>query len=279
MRNYNIVYKTFCLVSILLLGCVESEDLVTESAKSGGALLTSSGSGKLLGIPDGVTGEVSFTDFDLSMEVGLAFAVSDVEGYAIVKRFDGQEVEVETFTTVPHTFELNSVAEYLAGFTGVAATDLRIGDVFDFVVKITHEDGRVLYSDGAKVSITVNCSSNLAGSYTFSGTWDRAETGNTDVPFGPTTEIITEVAPGVYSTTYTGHYSDPPVQLGLPICAFIFEDVCGVLTIPSQGLCDFYSNEVAGTGTVDPVTGNLHFEYSIGFGLGPRLYTVDYIKN
>ncbi len=272
----NIIKNKIWIVALLLsAACVNPDDLVTEDSKSGGAVLKVDGSGKLLGTPDSETNEVTFSDNELSMTVDLQFPVSDVEEYAIVKRFNGVEVVEETFTELPHTFAISDLDNFLEGLD-VEEGDLRIGDVFSFVVRITHEDGRILYSDAAQLSITVNCSSALAGSYTYSGTWDRAETGNADVPVGPFPETITEVSPGVYKTTRSGHYTAATID---DPCPFIFEDVCGVLTIPSQNLCDAYSNQVEGEGTFDPATGNLHFEYIITFAAGNRVFHMDYVKN
>jgi hypothetical protein len=275
-------YISFFTALIVVGACVESEDLVTEDAKDGGAILTATGSsGKLLGVPNSTTGEISFTDFELSLRIAVEYGGYNVSSYEIVKTYNGKnEVSVATIqpNQFPYVLTLNSLDDYLSG-TALTANELRIGDTFKFITKIKTADGRTVQSNSGQYTVTVNCSSNLAGSYSLAGTWDRAETGNSDVPYGPVAETITEIEPGVYKTTLTGHYTNPSASLGLPICEMIFNDVCGELTIPKQGLCDFYSNEVVGTGYVDPATGNLYFDYTIDFAAGKRIYTAVYTKN
>ncbi len=281
----NIKFKyilSVVLMTLFISSCVESEDLVTEDAKDGGAILKVDGSsGKLLGLPDAVTGEITFTDFELTLKVAVAYGGYDVTGYEIVKMYNGEnEVSIAKLTPsqLPFTVTLSTVDEYLSG-TGVEASNLRIGDTFSFVTKITTGDGRTLISGAGQYVVTVNCSSDLAGSYSLAGTWDRAETGNADVPYGPVTETITEISAGVYKTTLTGHYTNPQAALGLPICEMIFSDVCGELTIAKQGLCDAFSNEVIGDGYVDIATGDLYLNYTIDFAAGKRVYTAVYTKN
>ena len=275
-----IFISAFSLAGLLIAeSCTDPDDLVTSDAKEGGGIVSTVGSsGKVLGVPDATTGEVTFTDNILSFKVTPISGGETVESYAVVKQLNGgTEVIVEEFDELPHTVSLSTLAEFIAG-TGKDAEDLRIGDTFLFRVKQILKNGREVYSapvNGA-YSVVVNCSSNLAGSYSFSGLWSRAETGNTDVPFSQSDEVITEVSPGVYSTTYSGHYSHTAIDNP---CPFVFSDVCGVLTIAPQYLCDAYSNEVVGSGTVDAATGNLHFEYTIDFAAGKRHYTVTYVKN
>lgn len=59
---------------------------------------------------------------------------------------------------------------------------------------------------------------------------------------------------------------------------FTFTDVCGNIVIENQNLVDLYSNEVYGSGTVDPETGNITFKYAITFGGTPTFYTSTFVK-
>jgi hypothetical protein len=279
-RNIKTLMASTLAATALLFAysCTEPDDLITEDAQEGGGIVSIAGtSGKVLGVPDATTGQVTFTDNALSMTVTPMTGTVEVAQYSIVKSLNGgAEVVVEQFTDIPHTTTLTTLAQFVEG-TGKAATDLRIGDVFTFRVKQTLSDGRVLYAAPAagRYNVVVNCSSNLAGSYTYAGTWDRAETGNVAVPFGGA-DVITEVSPGVYSTLRSGHYTALTID---DPCPFIFSDVCGELTIAEQNLCDAYSNLIAGSGYVDAATGDLHFEYHIEFAAGNRIYTVTYTKN
>lgn len=59
---------------------------------------------------------------------------------------------------------------------------------------------------------------------------------------------------------------------------FTFEDVCGDITISNQSLVSLYSNEVYGTGEVDPETGNITFKYAITFSGAPTFYTSVFVR-
>jgi hypothetical protein len=59
---------------------------------------------------------------------------------------------------------------------------------------------------------------------------------------------------------------------------YTFSDVCGAITVDSQNLVNNYSNQVFGSGSVDPVTGDIEITYTITFGSGDQVYTSTYIK-
>lgn len=279
-RNIKVFAITILALSLIWVtySCVEPDDLVTEDAKEGGAIVSVAGSnGKVLGVPDAETGQVTFTDNDLSMTINVKTGGDNVKSYAVVKQYNGgPEVVVDEFETAPHTVTLADMSEFLDG-TGKQGSDLRIGDVFTFTVRQTLDDGRVIYSAPAngRYSVTVNCSSNLAGTYTVTGVYNRPASGIAGQAVGPRTETISEISPGVYGTQLTGHWT--LADLGVSECPIIFSDVCGELTIATQNLCDAYSNEVSGTGYVDAATGNLHFEYIITGG-NERNYTFTFTK-
>lgn len=281
-RNIKALFiSTFTAIVLLVTySCVDPEDLITAGAKEGGAIVTVSGtSGKVLGVPNSTTGEVTFTDNELTMNIDVSTGGESVDSYSVVKQFNGgDEVLVESFNSVPHTTTFTTLDEFLAG-TGKAATDLRIGDTYSFRVKLTLSDGRVIYSAPAngRYNVVVNCSSNLAGTYTVTGIYNRPASGIVGQVVGPRTEVLTEISPGIYGTEESGHW-DAESQLGFSTCPIIFSDVCGELTIATQNLCDAYSNEVTGTGTVDSATGNLHFVYIITGG-NERDYVFDFVKN
>ena len=278
-----LVFKIF-QVSMLAIAvfamkaCLNPADLTTKDAKEGGAIVTIAGTtGKVLGVPD-ANGVISFSANELTMVVDVKTGGSAVTKYSIVKQFNGgTEIEVESFSDHPHTLTLTTLDEFLAA-TGKTANELRIGDVFSFRVKMTLKDGRVVYaaSGNGEYDIPVNCSSDLAGTYTVTGIYNRPASGIVGQVVGPRDEVITELSPGVYITFMTGHWS--LAALGVPSCGFVFKDICGVLTIDAQNLCDAYSNQVSGTGTVDPATGNLHFVYIITGG-NQRDYVFDFVKH
>ena len=81
-------------------------------------------------------------------------------------------------------------------------------------------------------------------------------------------EIISEVSPGVYKTSTTYRWSAGSIA---PDQGFNFDDVCGTLTVPQQGLAQgYYSNQVYGTddGSSNPATGELKIYYITEFSGG-----------
>lgn len=90
-------------------------------------------------------------------------------------------------------------------------------------------------------------------------------------------ETIVKIGDGQYRGTSVGHWA-PGAIGGNP--GFSFVDVCDVITVPEQNLVDLYSNLVYqdGDSYVDPVTGNLHIEYTVTFAAGNRKYICDYVK-
>jgi hypothetical protein len=142
--------------------------------------------------------------------------------------------------------------------------------------------GKIVASD-AKITINLFylCPSFLADyDYTVSGKYDRPATGYHE-DFNHGTEGLVELGPGEFQTGSTGHWGaggtggflSPPATYN----GFIFKDVCGVVTIEPQNLGGFYSNIVAGSGTVDEVTGNIHLEYTV-CASDCREFVVDYVR-
>lgn len=270
----NISNKIFLgLIFIIIASCVEPEDLVTENARSGGALLSVVGSnGKLLGIEDPSTGVVDFTDFDMELKISLVLGQFDGETFTLVKTYKSQEVEVIDFETLPFTYNVASVDEFLSGFTGVTASDLRIGDVIKYVVKI-HTKGETFTSGDAIFEIKVNCGSDLAGLYSMSGLYQRPASGIVDQAVGPKDDLIQKYGTNLYGTQFSGHFT--PAQLGFDPCPVFFTITCGLIEIPAQNLCNAYSNVVSGTGYLDEATGSIYLEYQITGG-NLRTYTFTY---
>lgn len=144
--------------------------------------------------------------------------------------------------------------------------------------KTTTGDGNVVAS-GKPVSITLNyaCDSKLAGTYKETTQYFR---GGALVSNVSRTVTFTKTGVGEYRTSHVGHWS-PSDLGGTP--GFTFYDVCGAISIPNQNLVDLYSNRVEGVpgaSSVDPVTGNIHMEYTIVVppATSDRIYYVTYVK-
>lgn len=247
-------------------------DDVTGGELLGGAIVDvrNNSVGKLLGVPssqDFATATVSFAEAVLDLEIFLLSGGQDVASYEITKSLNnGNEVTVATSTTLPISLNYTTADEFVNGL-GVGIDDLRIGDVITFRTKMIHNDGRVSFSgpnDGT-YKVTISCSSDLAGNYNL--TMVSSNGWNINFP----NELVTEKGVGLYKTESTYRWAVGSIA---PDQGFDFQDVCGALTVPSQGLAQgYYSNEVKGTdtGTVDGVTGNLTLYYYVAFSGGATL--------
>lgn len=250
----------------------DTDDQLTGTAAEGGAIVDvrSSSEGKLLGVPSSLdfsTATVAFAENLLDMEVFLLSGGQDVVGYEITKSVNGgNEVTASTSATLPISLSYSSVSEFLDGL-GMSADDLRIGDVVTFRTKFIHNDGSITFSgpnDGT-LKVTISCSSDLAGSYNL--TMVSSNGWNINFP----NEQVSEKGVGLYKTESTYRWAVGSIA---PDQGLDFTDVCGELTVESQGLAQgFYSNEVKGTeaGNVDGVTGNLKLYYYVAFSGGATL--------
>lgn len=128
-----------------------------------------------------------------------------------------------------------------------------------------------------KIDLNYGCFSNLAGTYDVHTTITRTISGA--VTEYDWTEAITETGVGEYRTGVVA-YDGYVVGVGTP--GFTFLDVCNVLTIPQQDLCDYYSNQVYGNnlGSADPLAGTIHMEYTVetSAAAGFRSCVSDYTK-
>ena len=277
MKNIKILSIFFLSIFMTFTSCEDSEDSSDVDfgiiADQEGVITTLSGTtGKLLGNAltpsDLENSEVVLTDDNADINITLAVLpgsiATNISKYQIVKTYNGgEEVVVVETTSLPITTNYNSVSEYYDGFN-MDLKDVRIGDIIDFKVKVFTASGKVIYqgSNSSKYSITVNCASSLAGAYSLHFTSNFGH----DITFP--NEIIYEVSPGVYKTTTTYRWEAGTIA---PDHGLNFNDVCGTLTVPQQGLAQgYYGNQVYGfdDGSADTTTGELKLFYITEFSGG-----------
>lgn len=245
--------KTFRLNLLAVLGLMlitacnndvdEDFDTVAEIGDEAGMLVTvtATSNSSILGNPepgvDLADAQVEITNAYLNMTVSLAAGSLDqIEKVQIVKSFNGgTEIVLGETTTLPYNLVIDNLGSLLEG-TGVTEDELRIGDVLSFKTKITQTDGDVYYYNSAlgNYSLTVNCSSDLAGTYTI------------NYSVGPLPHYVTEIGPGLYEIHSMMAW---PTQT----YAVKFTDTCGVLELLNDWQ---FSNTLSGTGYVD-ADGNL----------------------
>lgn len=281
MKKIN--YILSLLVIAFTISCDSDLDNIAPAADTGGVILNvDQSSGSILGAPAaGVAladAEVAFAtvalDFDARINLGTEAGISK---YEIVKTLNGgDEVSITETPSLPFNLVYTGIAEYVDGF-GIAPTDLRIGDVFTFKVKIYQTDGHVYYySPGmGQFSVVVNCSSSLGGMYQVNIVRDDGATYDHGI------QEIVEISAGYYKTITTGGWAEGTIAADQ---GFNFNDTCNTLTVPGQNLCQgTYSNTVGGTeadgndGQVQ-ANGDLVVTYEISFAAGNRIYTNTYIK-
>ena len=264
MKNIKILSILFLSIAMTFMSCEDSDDssqVDFDIVHTEGVVTTLSGtSGQLLGNAsnplDLVNSTVVLTDANAELTINLALQpgsfAKDVSKYQIVKSFKGgAEVVVAETTSLPYAQAYSTVAEFLDGL-GLAASDLRIGDQIDFRVKVFTTTGNIYYQ---------------GSSFRDSGA---------DVIFP--NEIITEVSPGYYKTSSIYRWAVGSIA---PDQGFNFNDVCGTLNAPQQGLAQgYYSNQVYSfaDGSADPTTGELIIYYIVEFGSGPVENIATYTK-
>lgn len=92
-------------------------------------------------------------------------------------------------------------------------------------------------------------------------------------------ESITMESVNVFRTATVGSYGPGAANGSIGGTeGFTFSDVCGTINVESQNLVSLYSNQVSGSGSVDPVTGDIVITYTITFESGDRLYESTYVK-
>ncbi|WP_299523915.1 hypothetical protein [uncultured Lutibacter sp.] len=279
------IFNLFVAVSLLFIySCNDNadfptDDYLTGTAVEGGAIvaINSNSSGKLLGVPSSQnfeTATIAFAATELDLGVLLMSGGSEIASYEILKSINGgAEVSVASTPTLPISLVYTTIDQFINGL-GIGANDLRIGDVIKFRTKMTKTDGSIIYAgptDGT-YSLTVSCSSDLAGTYNL--TMVSSNGWNVNFP----NEVITEVSPGYYKTTSIYRWAVGSIA---PDQGFNFTDVCGELTVPDQQLAQgYYSNAVANTepGFVDGVTGDLKIFYSVEFSGVPTTCVATFTK-
>ncbi|ANQ50708.1 hypothetical protein KMW28_19960 [Flammeovirga yaeyamensis] len=273
--NIKSFFAVFALAFAVMSCDSEPENMMSSAQEGGDWLKLDYSDGKVLGSPQ-ADGSVVFTDVELNFEARAHRSNGTVTKYTVKKELTrgGSQLGVSTLGETasldnPFKVEYTSITEFIEGMDGVNESDLQIGDVFNFFVEMTLTDGRVVTAsanqsqfDGT-FALTVQCGSALAGTYT--RTRDNLEI------------IIEEVAPGEYIHTAVGNWGYGNSFFTGPMggARMVFNDVCGDLQVPDQQLnLGQYSNEVSLTSesSVDPNTGVITLNYTIGFSAGPVEY-------
>lgn len=155
-------------------------------------------------------------------------------------------------------------------------------------------DGLSVVNSGNKSKVNVvlqaQCPSDLAGAYS---TYSTRQTPTAGGPYTVASEIITETAPGTYTTQATGNFTLASFGLALggpwnnlavpaPRGGYIFKEVCGRVALDEQNLLNYYSNLVKqspaqyAASTVNLSTGVITIKYTVTFAAGNRDYTSVY---
>ncbi|MGB5418268.1 hypothetical protein [Algibacter sp.] len=267
MKNLRKILLAIVTV-VAFASCGTDADTVAEIKDEAGLLVnvSATSNSSILGNPapgvDLGDAEVTVTNAYLNMTVNqTAGSITSLQKIEIVKSYNGgEEISLGESTSLPYNLEVASLDELLAG-TGVAATDLRIGDVLNFKTKIYKTDGSVYYfnSSMGDYSLVVNCASNLAGSYTINYT------------SGPAIYNVTEVSPGLYESDQ---------MIGWPTSGYWvrFTDTCGMISFDINDWRFAASNPVAGNGFVD-ADGNLVWSDITVGGIGAIGTTWTMYKN
>ena len=164
------------------------------------------------------------------------------------------------------TVDITSSGNFLANFpitllTDGIATPLASNPTLVLNVSSASGPGNTIAS-GSQLILTLLylCPSDLSGDYSVYQEYLSDGTPQTPQNY---TDHINQTGLGAYRTEEAGHW--PAASLGGEP-GFDFIDVCDAITIPSQNLVNLYSNivaGVAGASEVDPMTGEIYFEYTV----------------
>ncbi len=214
------------------------------------------------------------TVMDLTSDVTVNFAATS-ESTAI----EGVHYRIDNAsTTLLKDNDYLGYANVVMLTDGIVAPLAGPSPILILTATATTGENKVVAS-GKTVIVTLNyaCDSNLDGAYTETIDYWR---GGAFQSTTTRTTTFTKTGVGEYRTSNVGHWT--PADLG-GTPGFTFFDVCGQITIPGQNLVDLYSNwvqGVAGVSSVDPITGDIHIEYTIIVppATSDRIYYVTYVK-
>ncbi|WKK78367.2 hypothetical protein QYS49_15850 [Marivirga salinae] len=173
MKTINYIF--LALFIGLVSSCVEPVDLVTGETKEG-ALLSLSGSGALSGAPEVdvpiENAKISFQRTILNYNVSVASNAEIVDQLIVSKTYGDQVVEIGTFSVEEGVaLQLSTLSEFLQGFSGVTADDLRVGDQIVFKTEMVLNDGRQVIDNSATLAVNVSCLADLTGIYLVTNSW------------------------------------------------------------------------------------------------------------
>lgn len=203
--------------------------------------------------------------FSFSVDV-LAPDAVNVSSVTIMKSFNGgTPVAHAEITSFPASLTVTP-ADVVNGL-GVAVGDLKLGDQFDFTLKVNTNNGTFSAQDA--FNIKPACLSALAGTYSVV-TSGEAGGGNGTYNNIEADVVLTETAPGVYRADDITGGMYPQFWGGNPEPGS-FEDVCNTLTI--RPVADQWGDTINGSGKVNE-DGTLDLNWSNGYGdTGAAVYT------
>lgn len=268
----NILYILFAVGVVFFNSCTDSEDGLIQQIENGDNLISFFDDNIAYNaVADGAEYEIEVpmfiqgpTTFDVTGDVTVQIAVDE----------SSTAVEGTHFKLKEKSIVLKESDDYrgilmVTMLTDGIQTPLEVSPVLKLKM-VSATGAEKVISSGKPQQITLNysCPSFLAGNYDLTVTWS-------DGSYTKTDEVLVEVGVGVYHGTYVAKWGN----LGTPTGYGIeFMDVCGVLTVPSQYLAGYYSNDTYGTqaGSVDPETGVVTLYYYVYSGSGAFDYTAVY---
>lgn len=146
----------------------------------------------------------------------------------------------------------------------------------------TSNDNSTISQQNDQLAITfVGCQSQL-DQFTYNVTTTRVSDG---ALMAVAEETIVMESVNVFSTESTGPYGPNTTEYAssqnpiAPESGYTFTDICGEITIEDQGLAmNTYSNQVYGSGEVDPETGNFTVTYTVTFASGNQTYVSEFVQ-
>ncbi|WP_298780012.1 hypothetical protein [uncultured Polaribacter sp.] len=197
--------------------------------------------------------------YDYEVEIGYVGAGGEVldEDVSVTIAIDSTSTATEglEFTLSETNFTIPAGSRTISAILKVSTIPLDIDNPVDIVLAITSSSQTI--SDDNLVTITLQavCPSNLEGEYIFENPIDEK-----------VGRIVTVTATGTNTYIVSEDNLLPLSFVGGQYRAFYISDICNEVTITGGEIRDAYPSAcawycISGSGSVDPVTGNISFQF------------------
>jgi len=213
----------------------------------------------------------------LGSDIGVTYKIVDSLTTAVAG-LDYDFIQSGLATTIP----AGATSGYIGLNVHSGELDAATPEVLTLEITQVNGNGANVVQSGNKYIVSVilqaTCTSDLAGNYSVVSQRVAGGTGQWANP----AEVITEQTSGIYKTTTTGYFGIASIPAGPTSYGFVFQEICGRITVAEQNLLNYYTNLVFQTpaqkanSTVNEVTGVITIEFTVTFATGNSSFRSTY---